>query len=128
MIYYCINTTNMETGWALSKSIWDLVRPRDTNASTIYYSMPQPHPETGVIYLPMDENDYKTIQSDAEIQPLIDILSTISSNIDSDSLKFTFNSFLGKRIKMIHLMPVGLDTLNSWPIVDDNDNTESSSQ
>jgi len=115
IIYIPTDTVSENFGWSLSEAMWSLSVPSNNN-TTRYYCGVRVHPQTGEIYLAMDDNDTQPVHPNADVQPLIDML-TAADTQERQNLSNYLNSARGSRVKPVDLVPQSLKdrALTEWP-------------
>ena len=108
MKYLPLGTTDEQYGWQLSAAIWRLSRPEaDGDSSTRYYVAPKAHPDTGYIYLPVDENDTQPVHAQADVDAILPLLTTVEGD-DRDALRDSLEAAKGSRVTVIDLFPAAI--------------------
>ena len=119
MKYLPLGTTDESYGWQLSAAIWRLSRPEaDGDSTTRYYVAPKAHPDTGYIYLPVDEGDTQPVHAQADVDAILPLLTAVEGD-DRDALRDPLEAAKGNRVTVIDLFPatVRANEIDSadWP-------------
>ena len=118
MIYVPLGTTNIDYGWRLSEAMWLVTRPQPD--STRYYTAPRSHPETSEVYLPIDPDDTQRIDQSAELAPLIDMLTGLSS-ANREQIASALDAQRGQTVRMAEIIPDDITVLTEWPVVEEDE-------
>ena len=115
MIYLPLGTADIDYGWRLSEAMWLVTKPEPE--TTRYYTAPRAHPDTREVYLPIDPDDTQLVHPAANLTPLIDMLTGLSS-ASREQIAFALNQARGKRVQMADLIPSDITPLLEWPVIE----------
>lgn len=115
--YIPLGTNDLQYGWKLSSAIWSAIRP--FKQTTVYYTKPEIHLNTGEVHLPINPNEEKYVHVEADFEKLTSLLSNISS-ADKEEMLSKLERSRGHKIKLSEIIPSDVSLVDYLPEREDD--------